>query len=242
MLRRFSVLDVKSALALKVREVRKRFPSGDFYIDVLRGIDLEAKKGEILMITGPSGGGKTTLLSILAGTFSFDSGEVTIFGESLKDMDDQQKTELRRKHIGFIFQQFHLIKTISTLENISIPLILNGWDNDEALKKAAEMLAKVGLKGKETLNPSHLSVGEQQRVAIARALIHNPELLVCDEPTASLDAENGVRVMQLLTREARTPERCVVMVTHDNRILKYADRIALMEDGVIIGYRAPPKG
>lgn len=222
--------------AVKIQNLTKRFAVGNFYLDVLRGIDLEVKKGEILMITGPSGCGKTTLLSIIAGTLRFDQGDVKVFDTALKNMSDAQVTEFRKRHVGFIFQQFHLISSLNNIENISVPLLLNAVDKKDALEKATEMLHVVGLKGKEHLRSFHLSGGEQQRVAIARALIHQPPLLICDEPTAALDADNGARIMQLLRDVAKSPERSVIIVTHDNRIFKYADRIARMEDGLIIGY------
>lgn len=223
-------------IAVELKNVAKRYRSGEIYLDVLRGIDLKAKVGEILMITGPSGCGKTTLLSIIAGTLHFDEGEVNVFGTNLSHLDDQQMTEFRRLKIGFIFQQFHLLKSLNVVENISVPLLLNGVQREEALVKAAEMLKKVGLRGKEQIRPGRLSGGEQQRVAIARALVHNPALVICDEPTASLDADNGARIMQLLSEVVRAPNRCAIIVTHDNRIFKYADSIVRMEDGVITGY------
>lgn len=231
----------KKKFAVELDNVSKRYLSGEIYLDVLRGIDLKAKVGEILMITGPSGCGKTTLLSIIAGTLKFDGGEVSVFGTKLSELSDPQITEFRRTQIGFIFQQFHLLKPLSVVENISIPLLLNGVEREEALVKSAEMLKKVGLRGKEKIRPGRLSGGEQQRVAIARALIHEPSLVICDEPTASLDADNGARVMQLLSDVVRSPNRCAIIVTHDNRIFKYADSIVRMEDGVITGYVDVPK-
>lgn len=224
----------KSDIAVELQNVCKRYHSGEIYLDVLRGIDLRAKKGQILMITGPSGCGKTTLLSIIAGTLRFDSGNINVFDIDFSNLNDQQMTEFRRRHIGFIFQQFHLLMALNVAENIAIPLLLNGRKRNEALKKASEMLKKVGLRGKENMNPKRLSGGEQQRVAIARALIHDPFLVICDEPTASLDADNGARIMQLITEVVKTPDRCAIIVTHDNRIFKYADTIVQMEDGVII--------
>lgn len=223
-------------IAVELQNISKRYRSGDIYLDALRGIDLKANKGEILMITGPSGCGKTTLLSIMAGTLRFDSGEVIIFGTKLSQLDDQQITDFRKTHVGFIFQQFHLLKALNTVENIAIPLLLNGWSRDEGLKKAAEMLTKVGLNGKEEIKPLRLSGGEQQRVAIARALVHEPSLVICDEPTASLDAANGAKIMELLAQVAKASSRCVIIVTHDHRIFKYADTLVSMEDGVITGY------
>lgn len=226
----------QSDIAVQLKNISKRYRSGEIYVDVLRGIDLVAKKGQIFMITGPSGCGKTTLLSIIAGTLHFDSGEVNAFGVNFSDLAEQQITEFRKTQVGFIFQQFHLLNSLNVVENIAIPLLLNGYARDEALKRAIEMLKKVGLRGKEKFYPRRLSGGEQQRVAIARALVHNPSLVICDEPTASLDADNGVRIMQLLADVVKSPDRCAIIVTHDNRIFKFADQIARMEDGVIVGY------
>lgn len=228
--------ETKEEFAIELKNVTKRYRSGDIYIDVLRGVDLNAKKGELLMITGPSGCGKTTLLSIIAGTLHFDSGEVYVFNVKLSTLNDQEITAFRRNHVGFIFQQFHLISSLNVMENVAVPLLLQGYAREEALIKAVEMLKKVGLKGKEKLNPQRLSGGEQQRVAIARALVHDPSLIICDEPTSALDADNGIRIMQLLADVAKAPSRCAIVVTHDPRIFKYADTIAQMEDGVIVGY------
>lgn len=228
--------ETKEEFAVELQNVTKRYRSGDIYIDVLRGIDLKAKKGELLMITGPSGCGKTTLLSVIAGTLHFDSGEVYVFNVKLSTLTDQEITAFRRNHVGFIFQQFHLILSLNVVENVAVPLLLQGYPREEALTRAAGMLKKVGLKGKEKLNPHRLSGGEQQRVAIARALVHDPLLIICDEPTSALDADNGIRIMQLLTDVAKAPNRCAIVVTHDPRIFRYADTIAHMEDGVIVGY------
>jgi putative ABC transport system ATP-binding protein len=230
------VPETKEEFAVELQNVTKRYRSGDIYIDVLRGIDLKAKKGELLMITGPSGCGKTTLLSVIAGTLHFDSGEVYVFNVKLSTLTDQEITAFRRNHVGFIFQQFHLILSLNVVENVAVPLLLQGYPREEALTRAAGMLKKVGLKGKEKLNPHRLSGGEQQRVAIARALVHDPLLIICDEPTSALDADNGIRIMQLLTDVAKAPNRCAIVVTHDPRIFRYADTIAHMEDGVIVGY------
>lgn len=221
-------------LAVKLTNITKQIVSGDISIEILKGVDLEAKKGELLMITGPSGSGKTTLLSIIAGTLRPDSGEILVLGNKLKEMDDDQLTTFRKLNVGFIFQQFHLIKSLNCLENICIPLILNGVDHKEAVERGLIILEQMGLKGKETIKPNHLSGGEQQRIAIGRALIHKPQLLICDEPTSSLDSENGALIMKLLVEAGRSSDRCVVVVTHDKRIFEYADRILIVEDGVMI--------
>lgn len=220
-------------IAVHVRKVTKNFYEGSSVVHALRDVNFDCRLGEMLMIVGPSGCGKTTLLSIIAGTLQFDSGEVEVFNHNLHDMTDDEVTDFRKKKIGFIFQQFHLIKTLNILENVSIPLILNGEKWSIALQKSAAMLEKVGLPGRGEVHPTNLSGGEQQRVAIARALVHEPSLLICDEPTSSLDAESGAHVLELMTEIAKTADRSVIIVTHDNRIFKYADRIAKMDDGVV---------
>lgn len=220
--------------AIIVENVSKNFHAGGSVVHALRDVNFIAKKGELLMIVGPSGCGKTTLLSVIAGTLRFDKGEVEVFKHFLHEMKESAITEFRKKNVGFIFQQFHLIKTLNILENISIPLILNGFPRSYALDKANVMLEKVGLKGRGHERPLNLSGGQQQRVAIARALVHEPPLLICDEPTSALDAESGARILELLTEIARTPDRCVIIVTHDSRIFKYADRLAAMDDGRVV--------
>lgn len=220
-------------LAVHVRGVSKNFITGSTIVHALKDVNFDARFGELLMIVGPSGCGKTTLLSVIAGTLRFDSGEIDVFGDSLHSMSEKQVTNFRKKNVGFIFQQYHLIDTLTSSENVSIPLILNGYDRAEATRKADEELVKVGLGGRQGEKPSNFSGGQQQRVAIARALIHEPRLVICDEPTAALDAENGARIMELLVDIARNPNRTVIVVTHDSRIFKYANRVVHMDDGKI---------
>lgn len=221
-------------LAVHVRHVYKHFGQGANVVHALHDVNFDARLGELLMIVGPSGCGKTTLLSVIAGTLRFDKGEIDVLDAPLHDLPDQQITAFRRQNIGFIFQQYHLIKTLNCMENVSIPLLLNGVPRIQAEEKAAELMAEVGLKGKELESPRNLSGGQQQRVAIARALIHNPRLVICDEPTAALDAETGGKVLELMVECARSPDRCVIIVTHDSRIFKYADRIVKMDDGKVM--------
>lgn len=220
-------------LAVHVRGVSKKFKSGKDDIYALRNINFDARYGELLMIVGPSGCGKTTLLSVIAGTLKFDSGEVDVTGSAIQNLSDYELTTFRKNHIGFIFQRYHLISTLSCIENVAIPLVLNGLTRLEASHRAAEALHSVGLKGKEHESPKNLSGGQQQRVAIARALVHAPQLVICDEPTSALDAENGAKIMNLLAEVSSNTNRSVIIVTHDSRIFKYADRIAEMDDGKI---------
>jgi putative ABC transport system ATP-binding protein len=220
--------------AVSVRGVVRSFGEGSARTQVLRGVDLDVQLGEMLMIVGPSGCGKTTLLSLVAGTLDCEGGEICLLGQDLQKMSRHQITSFRGKHIGFIFQKFHLIPTLSVAENTAIPLLLNGEHMKDALEKANETLEKVGLGGRGNDHPRNLSGGQQQRVAIARALVHEPELLICDEPTSALDGKNGALIMDCLKETAQTPHRCVMVVTHDSRTYKYADRIAEMEDGKIL--------
>ena len=220
-------------LALRLAEIDKSFGSGDSLTPVLKRTHFEARRGELIMLVGPSGCGKTTLLSILAGTLHADAGEVNVLGSPLHALSEAARTRFRAKHLGFVFQQFNLIPTLSVAENVSVPLLIQGLRPAEAERRACAMLERVGLPEKARERPGKLSGGQQQRVAIARALVHGPSLLVCDEPTSALDSENGQRVMQLLREVARDPGRTVVVVTHDPRVYRHADRMAEMEDGRI---------
>jgi len=197
----------------------------------LKGVDFDARLGEMLMIVGPSGCGKTTLLSVIAGTLEFENGEIDVFNTSLHKLKNREVTNFRKQNVGFIFQQFNLIPTLSLVENVSVPLLINGERRKVAEKKARVLLDKLGLQGRGDDRPTNLSGGQQQRVAIARALVHEPRLVICDEPTSALDKETGAKIMELLREVARQPDRTVIVVTHDNRVFKYADRMTEMEDG-----------
>ena len=220
-------------VAVKTNTVCKGFGTGEARTEVLKDVNFEAHMGELLMLVGPSGCGKTTLLSVIAGTLGVDRGEVEVFDSPLHQLDKQAVTKFRAQHIGFIFQQYNLIPTLNCIENVSVPLRIRGAKAAIAEMKAAEMLDTVGLGKRMHHRPNMLSGGQQQRVAIARALVHDPQLIICDEPTAALDSENGAKVMELLRAVATRPDRCVIIVTHDNRIFKYADRMTFMEDGRI---------
>ena len=223
-----------------VRAVEKSFGDGANRIHVLKQVDLQAKTGEIMMLVGPSGCGKTTLLSAIAGTMRVESGSVRVFGNELENMSSGALTRFRAGKIGFIFQQFNLIPTLTIAENVSVPLLIQGVSSGKALKRSREILEKVGLGARWKDRPNKLSGGQQQRVAIARALVHEPPLVICDEPTAALDAQNGEIVMDLFREVARASDRAVIIVTHDNRIFSYADRIARMDDGEIIEVKEQP--
>jgi putative ABC transport system ATP-binding protein len=220
--------------AIALRRIEKAFGEGAARTPVLKGTCFDARPSELLMLVGPSGCGKTTLLSVMAGTLDVDSGEVEVLGQRLDRMSDGKVTRFRMRSIGFVFQSFNLIPTLTATENVSVPLLINGVQPAEAEKRAAEVLDEVGLTPHAAYRPAKLSGGQQQRVAIARAIIHNPPIILCDEPTSSLDSENGHQVMELLARIARHGRRTVVIVSHDPRIYSYADRMAEMEDGQVL--------
>jgi putative ABC transport system ATP-binding protein len=221
-------------VAVRIRGVTKHFGSGDRRVQALRGVDWDVSKGQMSLLVGPSGCGKTTLLSIMAGILDCDAGEVTIFGSQVTAMGDRERTRFRAQNIGFVFQQYNLLPALTAAENASIPLVIAGAPKERAVGHAREVLGMLGMGAKTENLPSQLSGGQQQRVAIARALVHDPRLLVCDEPTAALDHETGITVMELLREAAVRPDRAVVIVTHDNRVFHFGDRIARMDDGRIV--------
>jgi putative ABC transport system ATP-binding protein len=214
--------------------VTKSYVTGPTKVMALRGVDLEVRQGELLMLVGPSGCGKTTLISVVAGILDHDEGECLVFQRDLRGMGQSKKTRYRGQNVGFVFQAYNLLPTLTALENVSVPLLILGVARKEAHERAKDILEQVGLADRMFASPAQLSGGQQQRVAIARALIHGPKLIVCDEPTSALDAETGHRVMEVLRDSALSSERALIIVTHDNRIFNFADRIARMEDGRIV--------
>jgi putative ABC transport system ATP-binding protein len=224
---------VAHEVAVRTRGIDMFFGDGETKVTALKQADFEARRGELVMLVGPSGCGKTTLLSVIAGTLTPQAGTVEVFGQRLDGLGQEELTAFRRRHLGFVFQSFNLIPTLSVLENVMVPLLIQGAGHRVAEAKARAILEKVGLKGREDGRPNALSGGQQQRVAIARALVHEPSLLICDEPTSALDKDTGAQIMQMVRDLSRSPDRCVVVVTHDHRIFRFADRIAEMEDGRI---------
>lgn len=221
-------------IAVRCENLVKSFGSGDAAVQALRGVDLEVRRGELLMLVGPSGCGKTTLISILAGVLRRDSGRCVVYDQDYDEMSEGEITSFRGRQIGFVFQAFNLIPSLTTAENVAAPLIINGMRPGVAEQRAREILAEVGFNDRLMRSfPMDISGGQQQRVAIARALVHHPKLIVCDEPTSALDGETGHKVMQLLHRLGRAEDRALIVVTHDSRIFEFADRIAHMEDGRI---------
>jgi putative ABC transport system ATP-binding protein len=225
-------------LAVRCRKVVKQFGKGDTAVFALRGVNFDVWLGEMTLLVGPSGCGKTTLLSVIAGILDPTSGEVRVLGTDVTELSNNQKVAFRGHNIGFVFQQYNLLPALTAAENVAVPLIIGGLHRRAAVQMAEEQLDRVGLADRMHALPEELSGGQQQRVAIARALSHEPRLLVCDEPTAALDSDNGQRIMELLRKVAVQPDRSVVVVTHDNRVFHFGDRIAHMDDGHIVGVKA----
>ncbi|MCX6990510.1 MAG: ABC transporter ATP-binding protein [Chlamydiae bacterium] len=217
------------------KNLKLTYGSGATAVEALRGIDLEVKRGELLMLMGPSGSGKTTLVSVIAGILTQTEGECLVSNLDLNHMPDKEKTLYRGSHIGFVFQKFNLIPMLTTAENVSVPLLILGQDRKTALEKAKKLLFEVGIPEKADVSPAELSGGQQQRVAIARALIHNPDIIVCDEPTSFLDHGAGMKVMDLLRSIIDKTGKTLIVVSHDPRIQQYAHRIVRMDDGKIVG-------
>jgi putative ABC transport system ATP-binding protein len=219
--------------AIAVRELTKTYAEGAASVPALRGVDLEVHPGELVMLVGPSGSGKTTLLSIMGCILSPTSGSVRIAGKETGQMTEKELPRIRLEHIGFVFQGFNLFPTLTAGENVELMLDLKGVRGPAAAQRAQELLAQVGLGGKYASFPSDLSGGQKQRVAIARALAGDPEIVLADEPTASLDSHTGRTVMEMMRDLAHERGRAVVIVTHDARVMEFADRTIRIEDGLI---------
>ncbi len=223
-----------SEAAVKATELEKSFGEGAARTYAIRGISFEAYFGEMLYFVGPSGSGKTTLLSMISGILKPDSGVVKVEGKDIWGLSANEIADFRLNKVGFVFQDYHLFPKLSTVENVAIPLILKKQDWDRSLKTAMEFLEVVGLTDRASLPPVKLSGGEQQRVAIARAIVSRPDILIFDEPTASLDGLTGKRILEFVKRNILNDKRCILIVTHDSRIFEFADRIIGMEDGRIV--------
>ena len=221
-------------IAARCRGLTKAYGTGASSVVALRGIDLDVHCGELLMVVGPSGCGKTTLISIIGTILNQDGGQCVVLDRDVEKMDEAERALFRGTSIGFVFQLFNLLPTLTALENVLVPLLITGASWDVAAVRARAALEAVGLGARPDALPGQLSVGQQQRVAIARALVHDPKLILCDEPTSSLDHETGLGMMRLLRDVARHPDRALIVVTHDPRILGFADRIAHMDDGRIV--------
>jgi putative ABC transport system ATP-binding protein len=220
-------------LAVCAEGVCKTYRRGGTAVRVLDGVDLRVERGQCVFLAGPSGSGKTTLLSILGCMLSADEGRVEVFGCDLSSLKPQQCTAWRRDRIGFVFQRFNLIRGLTACENVGVPLVLRGVQPRLVRERAMSLLEAVGLTDKANVQPSNLSAGQCQRVALARALANDPDLILADEPTASLDATNGHEVMELLRQLTTRRNRTVVVVTHDPRIFCFADHIYWLDNGRI---------
>jgi putative ABC transport system ATP-binding protein len=232
----FEVEEAKAKMrepAVICQELTKDFGSGDSRVPALRGINLEVFPGQLTLLVGPSGCGKTTLISIIAGLLDPTEGEVLVLGENLQQMSDRQLVNFRGRNIGFVFQQYNLLPALNAAENAAVPLIIAGHRRGEAISRASHVLDSMAMTDRAEALPSQLSGGQQQRVAIARALVHEPRLLVCDEPTAALDAHSGRNVMELLRQVVVQPDRAVIVVTHDSRVFDFGDRIIYLSDGLV---------
>jgi putative ABC transport system ATP-binding protein len=211
----------------------KEFVTGDTKTEALRDVDLAVYAGQLTFVAGPSGCGKTTLISIVAGLLEPTRGSVAVLETEFSKLSGRQLVEFRARNIGFVFQQYNLLPALTAAENTAVPLIITGWRRTAAVAQARQMLARVGLEARADSYPAQLSGGQQQRVAIARALVSEPRLLVCDEPTAALDAKSGQTVLELIKEIAVEPGRAVIVVTHDSRIFGMQDRMVEMSDGRI---------
>ena len=220
-------------IAIHATGIHKWFGEGEARTHAVKGVGFDAYFGEILYVVGPSGSGKTTMLSMISGILRPDEGSVVIDETDIWKLSKDSLADFRLHKIGFVFQDFHLFPRLTTAENVAIPLILQNCPWDEAIAEARKNLAVVGLDKKSDLPPVKLSGGEQQRVAIARALISRPEILILDEPTASLDGDTGRHILDFIRSKILTDQRCIVIITHDSRIYEFADRIVQMEDGLL---------
>lgn len=224
-----------SVSVLEAKDVTKVLGGGAAQVDALRGVSLSLRGGELAVLMGPSGSGKTTLLSVLGCMLAPTSGSVQICGQTADGADAEALAKFRRDHIGFVFQSFHLFPTLTAAENVQVALDVRGMHGDEARAKSRIALERVGLAHKTASYPLALSGGEQQRVAIARAIVSEPSAILADEPTAALDAGNGQAIMRILAEIAKDPARGVLVVTHDTRVMSFADRVIHIEDGRLVG-------
>ena len=228
-------------LVVKCVNVRKVYMLGKVAVEALRGVNMEVRYGEFIAIMGPSGSGKTTLLNIIGTLDRPTTGKVYIDGQDITPLSDRELTELRRRKIGFVFQFYNLIPTLTALENVELPMQIAGVNFREARERATKLLEIVGLKERMHHRPDELSGGEQQRVAIARALANRPSIILADEPTGDLDSKTGMEIIELLYRLSREEHVTVIVATHDPMVANFADRILLLKDGVIKGEKRPKR-
>lgn len=226
--------NTEKKITIQCSGIFKSFNQAGTIIESLKGVNLTAYAGEMVMLMGPSGSGKTTLLSIIGGILTPEKGDCLVLDKVMSSMGQYEKTVFRGKNLGFIFQSFNLVPMLTALENVMIPLLLNKHAHAEASIHAEQLLLKMGLTDQQMRKPKNLSGGEQQRVAIARGCVHKPSIILCDEPTSFLDVQRGEAIMQLLTSIKKTDDCTIIIVTHDPRILHFADRILYLDDGMLI--------
>lgn len=224
---------------LKAQGLRKRYVMGDVIVDALKGVDFDVEAGEFVAVMGPSGSGKSTLMHLLGGLDSPSGGDITLLEKSLAGLTDDELTLTRRREIGFIFQSYNLLPTLTAAENVALPLMLDDKkvkDHEELIERLLEM---VGLLDRKGHKPTQLSGGQQQRVAIARAFVNDPKIVMADEPTGNLDSKSGAAVLEMLRKACKDLKTTVVMVTHDPKAASYADRVVFLNDGEIVSQIAP---
>ncbi len=230
-------LENKTNKIIEGKGLKKVYRVGSGHIHALAGIDLQVERGEFCAVVGTSGSGKSTLLNMLAGLEKLSKGDLKIAGYSLNEMSEDQLVQFRRDHIGFIFQSFNLIPTMTAWENVALPLMFRGVPVQERRKRAIAMLKQVGLTKHIEHRPQQMSGGQQQRVGIARALVVDPEIVFADEPTGNLDSKTGAEILQLIKKISKEQNQTLLMVTHDDHLAQYADRIIQISDGTIIDIR-----
>jgi putative ABC transport system ATP-binding protein len=226
-------------LAVSCHGVQKHYGEGQTRVDALRGVDFEARFGELSFLVGPSGCGKTTLLCVITGLLDRTGGDLAVLGQKVDGLSGTERVLFRRQNLGFVFQQYNLLPALTAAENVAVPLLAAEVARREALDRAKALLSRLGLEKRVDALPRTLSGGQQQRVALARALVHEPKVVVCDEPTAALDHETGESVMELLASRAVQRDRAVIVVTHDTRVYHHAHSIAHMDDGRIVEVTHP---
>ncbi len=220
---------------LEARSIRKQYQLGQVTVDALAGVDFTVKKGEFVAIMGPSGSGKSTLLQLLGGLDQPTNGEITLADKKLSMLNDDEITLVRRRNVGFIFQFYNLVPTLTAEENIALPLIIDGKNPDDYREHIEELLRVVAITDRRDHKPDELSGGQQQRVAIARAFVTNPSIVLADEPTGNLDSKNGEEILNLLRHSCDELGQTIIMVTHDPKAASFADRVVFLKDGSVFG-------
>jgi putative ABC transport system ATP-binding protein len=228
-------------MILDARQLKKTYTRGKESLDVLAGVDLRVDRGQFVSIIGPSGSGKTTLMQLIGGLDRPSSGTIELDGQRLDSYSDAQLSSFRRKKLGFVFQFFNLLPTLTAEENVALPLLLDGASYPRIARKACELLEQMGLSHRLGHRPDQLSGGEMQRVAIARALIADPVLVLADEPTGNLDTKSGVSVLELFRNTVKTRGQTLIMVTHDPKAARYSDRVVALRDGRVEADGAPAR-